>query len=74
MFVTTAFPLDPDTKSKWRITLAKHLGVSAPITFTVDKDLIAGVELKFQLAVLRFSWRQALAEAEQELTQREHTH
>ncbi len=72
--VTTACPLDPETQSKWRMALAKHLGVSAPVRFEVDNDLIAGVELKFPLAVLRFSWRQALAEAQQELTQREHAH
>jgi F-type H+-transporting ATPase subunit b len=72
--VTTASPLDPAIESKWRITLASHLGVSTPITFTVDKDLIAGAELKFPLAVLRFSWRQALAEAQQGLTQRAHAH
>ena len=72
--VTTASPLSSDTESKWRTALAEHLGASLHITFAVDKDLIAGTELKFPLAVLRFSWRQALAEAQHELTQREHTH
>lgn len=73
LFMTTASPLDPKTESKWRGALAKHLGASPHITFAVDKSLIAGTELKFPLAVLRFSWRQALAEAQLELTQREHT-
>jgi len=74
LFVTTASPLGPDAESKWRMALAEHLGVSPHITFAVDKDLIAGTELKFPLAVLRFSWRQALAEAQRELIQREHAH
>jgi F-type H+-transporting ATPase subunit b len=74
VFVTTASPLSSDTESKWRKALAENLGASPHITFAVDKDLIAGTELKFPLAVLRFSWRQALAEAQHELTQREHTH
>jgi F-type H+-transporting ATPase subunit b len=74
LFVTTASPLDPNSESKWRSALTRHLGLSPHITFAVDKSLIAGTELKFPLAVLRFSWRQALAEAQQELTQREHAH
>jgi F-type H+-transporting ATPase subunit b len=72
LLVTTASPLDSDTESKWRGALTSRLGASPHMTFAVDKDLIAGTELKFPLAVLRFSWRQALAEAQQELTQREH--
>jgi F-type H+-transporting ATPase subunit b len=70
--VTTAARLDPAAESNWRSALIKHLGVTPQITFAVDKDLIAGTELKFPLAVLRFSWRQALAEARQELTRHEH--
>jgi len=69
LIVTTASALDSDTESKWRRVLASHLGESPQMTFAVDKDLIAGMELKFPLAVLRFSWRQALAEAQRALTQ-----
>ena len=69
LLVTTASPLDTDTQSRWRSTLTRHLGVSSDISFAVDQELIAGTELKFPLAVLRFSWRQALAEAQQELGQ-----
>jgi F0F1-type ATP synthase delta subunit len=70
--VTTASPLDPSTRSRWREALITHLGVSPEITFAVDKNLIAGMEVKFPLAVLRFNWRQALAEAQQEMAQHEH--
>jgi F-type H+-transporting ATPase subunit b len=69
--VTTASPLEPETESKWRRALTAHLGGSPQIKFAVDKDLIAGTELKFPLAVLRFTWRQALAEAQQELSRRD---
>jgi F-type H+-transporting ATPase subunit b len=72
LLVTTASPLDPDTESKWRRSLTNHLGQSPPVSFAVDKDLIAGVELKSSLVILRLSWRQALAEAQQELTHSEH--
>jgi F-type H+-transporting ATPase subunit b len=73
LFVMTASPLDPKTESKWREALSEHLGASPHITFAVDKSLIAGTELKFPLAVLRFSWRQALTEAQQELMRGGHT-
>jgi F-type H+-transporting ATPase subunit b len=71
--VTTAAPLDSEAEARWRATLSKHLGASPPITFGIDKNLIAGTELKFPLAVLRFSWRHALREAQRDLTGREHT-
>jgi F-type H+-transporting ATPase subunit b len=74
LWLTTAYPLDANTESKWRNAVARHLGLSPTITFAVDKDLIAGTELKFPHAILRFSWRQALAEAQQQLNQREHAH
>ena len=39
------------------------------IAFTTDKGLIAGAELKFSRATLRFSWRDAIANAQRELSQ-----
>jgi F-type H+-transporting ATPase subunit b len=72
--LTTANPLDANTESKWRDAVANHLGLSPVITFAVDNDLIAGTELKFPHAILRFSWRQALVEAQRQLDQREHAH
>jgi F-type H+-transporting ATPase subunit b len=72
LFVTTASPLDAEREARWREALRRSLGVSAQITFTVDNSLIAGTELKFSLGVLRFSWRQALMDAQQELNHSEH--
>jgi F-type H+-transporting ATPase subunit b len=72
LIVTTACPLDSDAEAKWRAALNQRLGGSQDITFVADKELIAGTELKFPHAVLRFSWRHALADAQRELSQDEH--
>jgi F-type H+-transporting ATPase subunit b len=72
LLVTTASPLQPERESKWRRALNEHLGAAPQITFAVDENLIAGTEVKSPLGVLRFSWRHALAEAQHELTHREH--
>ncbi len=71
LIVTTAYPLSPAGESKWRAALSERLGHSQ-ITFATDKDLIAGAELKFPHAVLHFSWRDALADAQRELIRNEH--
>lgn len=74
LFVTTASPLDLKSEAKWRAALSQHLGASPHVTFNVDKSLIAGTEVKFPLGILHFTWRQALEEAQEELSQREHNH
>ena len=70
LIVTTACPLDAAAESKWRAALGDHLGCR--IAFAVDKELIAGAELKFPGATLHFSWRDNLADAQRELSQHEH--
>ncbi len=40
---------------------ARALGDRVPITFEVDPELVAGAELHFPTAILRFSWQSALA-------------
>lgn len=72
MLVTTANPLSSAGESKWRASLSERLGSGAQIAFATDKDLIAGAELKFPHAILHFSWRDALADAQRELTLHEH--
>jgi F-type H+-transporting ATPase subunit b len=37
------------------------------VTFKVDPQLIAGAELHFPTAILRFSWQSALAAARAEI-------
>lgn len=65
--VVTAAALDPDAEADWRQRLAKLVGDGGGIAFAVDKALIAGAELHFPDAVLRFSWRDALAAMREEL-------
>ena len=67
LLVTTAHPLDADSQAKWRAALSGRLGEAARIVFTADQELIAGVRLGFPHATLRFSWRDNLAHAQNEL-------
>lgn len=67
LIVTTAYPLSSVGESKWRATLSERLGSHSQIAFATDKKLIAGAELKFPHAILHFSWRDALADAQREL-------
>ncbi len=59
--VVTASPLPPATAETWRDRLRSPLGHGITIAFEVNPDLIGGAELHFPAAVLRFSWRSALA-------------
>jgi F-type H+-transporting ATPase subunit b len=59
--VVTAAPLPPAMRETWRTRLQRLLGEGTNIAFNVNLDLIAGAELHFPAAVLRFSWQSALA-------------
>ncbi len=59
--VVTAAALLPETAAAWRARLHRTLGDGAAIRFDVDKGLVAGAELHFPDAVLRFSWQNAAA-------------
>jgi F-type H+-transporting ATPase subunit b len=59
--VVTAVPLPPATRETWLTRLHRILGGSSTVAFHVNLDLIAGAELHFPAAVLRFSWQSALA-------------
>ncbi len=61
--IVTATALPPETAEDWRGRLDRLLGggIADRLTVAVDPDLVAGVELHFPTAVLRFSWRSALA-------------
>ncbi len=67
LVVSTAYPLASDDESKWRAALDQRLGGRPRIAFAIDQSLIAGAELKFPHAILRFSWRDSLADARREL-------
>lgn len=59
--VATASPLPPETADIWRTRLRGLLGDGIMIAFVADPGLIAGAELHFPTAILRFSWKGALA-------------
>jgi F-type H+-transporting ATPase subunit b len=58
--VVTASPLAPDDVDAWRGRFRHLLGEGIAITFQADPDLLAGAELHFPSAILRFSWRNAI--------------
>ena len=58
--VVSAVPLPDSAMNKWRDHLGRALGDGIHIEFDVDAALIAGVELNFPNAILRFSWRNVL--------------
>ncbi len=72
LVVTTAHPLDAREEAQWREQLGKRLGASARIEFSTDPALIAGAEIAFPNAILRFNWRDALAAAASEINRNEH--
>jgi F-type H+-transporting ATPase subunit b len=59
--VVTASALPPETAEAWRVRLHSTLGDGISIGFGTDENLVAGAELHFPSAVLRFSWQSALA-------------
>jgi F-type H+-transporting ATPase subunit b len=65
--VVTACALPPATADQWNERLRRSLGLSGGITFEVDPQLIAGAELRFPTAILRFSWQNALLAARTEV-------
>ncbi len=65
--VVTAVPLPAATAKVWRERLHRPLGKGINIAFEVNSGLIAGAELHFPMAVLRFSWQSALDAARAEV-------
>ncbi|MCW5745082.1 MAG: hypothetical protein KIT36_02640 [Alphaproteobacteria bacterium] len=58
--VVTAAALPEGVAAEWRRRLARALGDGLDIEFDTDPALVAGAELHFPHAILRFSWRSAL--------------
>jgi F-type H+-transporting ATPase subunit b len=61
LVVVTAGTLPDETKQIWRDQLHAVLGDGIGTTFAVDTSLIAGAELRFENAILRFSWHSMVA-------------
>jgi F-type H+-transporting ATPase subunit b len=66
--VITAAALPPPTQDQWKEQLCRSLAASGGMSFEVNPDLIAGAELHFHTAILRFSWQSALMAARTEMT------
>ncbi len=64
---TTATPLDTAEQDHHRKMISEALGGRPEITFTVDPDLIAGIELRSQHLEVGNSWRADLARMQKEL-------
>ena len=73
LVVTTAHQLDANEEAEWRDQLGKRIGNSATLKFHADPALIMGAEITFPNAILRFSWRESLAEAVKEFHRNEHS-
>ncbi len=58
--VTTAAALPAETAENWRARLRRSFGDRIAVEFSVDPELVAGAELHFPNAILRFSWQSAL--------------
>jgi F-type H+-transporting ATPase subunit b len=58
--VVTASALAPDVGELWSSRLRGSLGSAIKLEYGVDAGLIAGSELHFPTAILRFSWQTAL--------------
>jgi F-type H+-transporting ATPase subunit b len=65
--VATASVLAPQAAATWRDRLRQALGTTAEIRFAADPVLVAGADLTFPGAILRFSWRHAVETARAEL-------
>jgi F-type H+-transporting ATPase subunit b len=58
--IVTASELAPDVGELWSSRLKGRLGSTIKLEYGVDASLIAGSELHFPTAILRFSWQTAL--------------
>ncbi len=65
--VVTAMPLPEAVMNRWRDRLHRALGQNVSIAFAADETLVAGAELEFAQAILRFSWRSVLAAMQAEI-------
>ena len=60
LHVVTALPLPEPVAVIWRTRLGRAFGAGTAVDFECDPALIAGTELHFPSAILRFSWRSVL--------------
>src|SRR6185312_4506540 len=68
--VVTAVPVEPARRDAIGARLRRILGDALEVTFAEDPTLVAGAEIHLPTAVVRQSWREQLALAQKELTDR----
>jgi len=61
LVIVTAASLPAAASDSWRERLSLLLGEGIALTFEVQPELIAGVELRFPTAVVHLSWKDTLA-------------
>lgn len=66
--IVSAEPLPEDVMTEWRKRIGRLLPADMPMRFEADADLVAGVELHFPNAVVRFSWQSVLQAMEAEIS------
>jgi F-type H+-transporting ATPase subunit b len=69
LHVVTAQSLDMARQTKWQEQLSAILVPHIDIQFSQDDSLIAGAEIHFPHAVLRFNWRDSLNDLQRILHQ-----
>jgi F-type H+-transporting ATPase subunit b len=73
LIVTTAHPLEPEEEGEWRAQIQKRITNGTSIRFRSDPALIAGAEITFPHAILRFNWRDGSIAASKEIHRNEHS-
>lgn len=63
--VATAAPLTPEEQARWRASLGARLGEQDKTDFATDPEIVGGAELRFPHAVLKLTWADQLAKAEE---------
>jgi len=65
--IVTAIELSKQTQQEWQDKLHRVLGDHLSLHFSVDPELVAGVDLHFPNAILQFSWKRELASMRAEI-------
>lgn len=72
--VVTVSSLPAEAAGRWRTQLQKALGCPVTVEFEADGRLMAGADLHFSHAVIRFSWSSVLESVRSEIDVRANAH
>lgn len=68
--IISAEPLDEVAKKKWRSAIRALFGKGVRLSFSVDSELIAGINFKFPGGLVSFNWRDSLSQSKAALYER----